>query len=80
MTVPTRGEVADLKERAKVVNVRFSAQVVSDLVETIESLSKALDDERTHGAIERIMRKENANKSAIDIKVVRECDYGKGEV
>ena len=53
MTVLTRGEVADIKERAKVVNVRFSAQVVSDLVETIESLSKALDDERTHGAAVR---------------------------
>ena len=57
MTVLTRGEVADLKERAKVVNVRFSAQVVSDLVETIESLSKALDDERTHGAIEAMLAK-----------------------
>ena len=57
MTVLTRGEIADLKERAKVVNVRFSASIVSDLVETIESLSKALDDERTHGAIERIMER-----------------------
>ena len=57
MTVLTRGEVADIKERAKVVNVRFSAQVVSDLVETIESLSKALDDERTHGAIEAMLAK-----------------------
>ena len=53
MTVLTRGEVADLKERSKVVNVRFSASVVSDLVETIESLSRALDDERIHGAAVR---------------------------
>ena len=57
MTVLTRGEVADLKERAQVVNVRFSASVVSDLVETIESLSRALDDERTHGAIEAMLAK-----------------------
>ena len=57
MTVLTRGEIADLKERAKVVNVRFSASIVSDLVETIESLSKALDDERTHGAIEAMLAK-----------------------
>ena len=57
MTVLTRGEIADLKERAKVVNVRFSASVVADLVETIESLSKALDDERTHGAIEAMLAK-----------------------
>ena len=55
--VLTRGEVADLKERSKVVNVRFSASVVSDLVETIESLSRALDDERTHGAIEAMLAK-----------------------
>ena len=57
MTVLTRGEVADLKERAQVVNMRFSASIVSDLVETIESLSKALDDERTHGAIEAMLAK-----------------------
>ena len=57
MTVLTRGEIADLRERSKVVNVRFSAQIVSDLVETIESLSKALDDERTHGAIEAMLAK-----------------------
>ena len=57
MTVLTRGEIADLKERAKVVNMRFSASIVSDLVETIESLSKALDDERTHGAIEAMLAK-----------------------
>ena len=57
MTVLTRGEVADLKELRKVVNVRFSASVVSDLVETIESLSRALDDERTHGAIEAMLAK-----------------------
>ena len=57
MTVLTRGEIADLRERSKVVNVRFSAQIVSDLVETIESLSRALDDERTHGAIEAMLAK-----------------------
>lgn len=57
MTVLTRGEIADLKERSKVINVRFSASVVSDLVETIESLSRALDDERTHGAIEAMLAK-----------------------
>ena len=57
MTVLTRGEIADLKERSKVINIRFSASVVSDLVETIESLSRALDDERTHGAIEAMLAK-----------------------
>ena len=57
MSVLTRGEIADLRERSKVVNVRFSAQIVSDLVETIESLSRALDDERTHGAIEAMLAK-----------------------
>ena len=57
MAILTRGEIADLKERSKVVNVRFSASVVSDLVETIESLSRALDDERTHGAIEAMLAK-----------------------
>ena len=32
MAILTRGEIADLKERSKVINVRFSASVVSDLV------------------------------------------------
>ena len=55
MTVLTRGEVADIKERAKVVNVRFSAQIVSDLVETIESLTRAYEDERNSNAMREIM-------------------------
>ena len=53
MTVLTRGEVADLRERSKVVNVRYSANVVADLVETIDDLAKALDYERIHGAAVR---------------------------
>ena len=55
MTVLTRGEIADLKERAKVVNVRFSASVVADLVETIESLTRAYEDERNSNAMREIM-------------------------
>ena len=53
MTVLTRGEIADLCERSKVVNVRFSANVVADLVETIDDLAKALYYERIHGAAVR---------------------------
>ena len=53
MTILTRGEIADLRERAKVVNVRFSANVVADLVETIDDLAKALDYEHIHGAAVR---------------------------
>ncbi len=55
MTVLTRGEIADLRERSKVVNVRFSAQIVSDLVETIESLTRAYEDERNSNAMREIM-------------------------
>ena len=55
MTVLTRGEIADLKERAKVVNMRFSASIVSDLVETIESLTRAYEDERNSNAMREIM-------------------------
>lgn len=46
MAILTRGEIADLKSRSNVVNVRFSAHVVSDLIETIESLTKAFEHER----------------------------------
>ena len=53
MTILTRGEIADLRERSKVVNVRFSANIVADLVETIDDLAKALDYERIHGAAVR---------------------------
>ena len=57
MTILTRGEIADLRERSNVVNLRFSAKIVSDLVDTIESLSEALEDERMHGAVERMLAK-----------------------
>ena len=53
MTILTCGEIADLRERSKVVNVRFSANVVADLVETIDDLAKSLDYERIHGAAVR---------------------------
>ena len=53
MTILTRGEIADLRERAQVVNLRFSAKIVADLVETIDDLAKALDYERIHGAAVR---------------------------
>ena len=53
MTILTRGEIADLRERSKVVNVRFSANIVADLVETIDDLAKALDYECIHGAAVR---------------------------
>ena len=55
MTILTRGEIADLRERSNVVNIRFSAKVVADLVDTIESLSEALEDERMHSAVERML-------------------------
>ena len=57
MTVLTRGEIADLKERAKVVNMRFSASIVSDLVETIESLVRAYENERAASETARLMAK-----------------------
>ena len=57
MTVLTRGEIADLKERAKVVNMRFSASIVSDLVETIESLVRAYENERAANETARLMAK-----------------------
>ena len=57
MTVLTRGEVADLKERAQVVNTRFSASIVSDLVETIESLVRAYENERAANETARLMAK-----------------------
>jgi hypothetical protein len=57
MTVLTRGEVADLKERAQVVNMRFSASIVSDLVETIESLVRAYENERAANETARLMAK-----------------------
>ena len=53
MTILTRGEIADLKQRANVVNMRFSAKIVADLVDTIDDLAKALDYERIHGAAVR---------------------------
>lgn len=53
MTILTRGEIADLRERSKVVNVRFSANIVADLLDTIDDLAKALDYERIHGAAVR---------------------------
>lgn len=55
MTVLTRGEIADLKSRANVVNMRFSAAIVSDLIETIESLTRAYEDECTSNAMREIM-------------------------
>ena len=55
----TRGEIADLRERSKVVNVRFSASIVSDLVDTIDDLTKALEGERMHGAVERMLAKKS---------------------
>ena len=55
--VLTRGEVADLKERAQVVNMRFSASIVSDLVETIESLVRAYENERAANETARLMAK-----------------------
>ena len=57
MTVLTRGEVTDLKERAQVVNMRFSASIVSDLVETIESLVRAYENERAASETARLMAK-----------------------
>ena len=57
MTVLTRGEIADLKERAKVVNMRFSASIVSDLVDTIESLVRAYENERAANETARLMAK-----------------------
>ena len=57
MSVLTRGEIADLKERSKVVNVRFSASIVSDLVETIESLVRAYENERAANETARLMAK-----------------------
>ena len=57
MTVLTRGEVADLKERAQVVNMRFSASIVSDLVETIENLVRAYENERAANETARLMAK-----------------------
>ena len=53
MAILTLGEIADLRERSKVVNVRFSANVVADLLDTIDDLAKALDYERIHGAAVR---------------------------
>ena len=53
MAILTRGEIADLRERSKVVNVRFSANIVADLLDTIDDLAKALDYERIHGAAVR---------------------------
>ena len=53
MTILTRGEIADLRERSKVVNVRFSANIVADLLDTIDDLAKALDYVRIHGAAVR---------------------------
>jgi hypothetical protein len=57
MTILTRGEIADLKQRANVVNMRFSAQIVSDLVDTIESLVRAYENERAANETARLMAK-----------------------
>ena len=57
MTILTRGEIADLKQRANVVNMRFSASIVSDLVETIESLVRAYENERAANETPRLMAK-----------------------
>lgn len=57
MTILTRGEIADLKQRANVVNMRFSASIVSDLVETIESLVRAYENERAANETARLMAK-----------------------
>ena len=53
MTILTRGEIADLRGRSKLENVQFSGGIVADLIDTIDSLAKALDEERIHGAAVR---------------------------